>query len=212
MTRSIRCSLVLAAAALLGAVGLSAQEPVAPLRDLVGAKGAGGETEMQNRGYKLVGGAKSGDSSYTFWREPMSNRCVAVQTTNGRYAGIIYTKEADCQGGTATTLPASGGGNALQTVCGVETGGKTYRYRCQLRTEGCEGQGYCRSTLTMPDNELKITWGKNDQIEVQSTGTNPQKTTSSFRDGQTRFDYGGNTYFVYRSPDRAQRELANFHD
>jgi len=64
----------------------------------------------------------------------------------------------------------------------------------------------------MPDNELKITWGKNDQIEVQTTGTNPQKTTSSFRDGQTRFDYGGNTYFVYRSPDRAQRELANFHD
>jgi len=212
MTRSIRCSLVLAAAALLGAVGLSAQEPVAPLRDLVGAKGAGGETEMQNRGYKLVGGAKTGDSSYTFWREPMSNRCVAVQTTNGRYAGIIYTKEADCQGGTATTLPASGGGNALQTVCGVETGGKTYRYRCQLRTEGCEGQGYCRSTLTMPDNELQITWGKNDQIEVLASGMNPQKATSSFRDGQTRFDFGGNTYFVYRSPDRAKRELANFRD
>ena len=51
-----------------------------------------------------------------------------------------------------------------------------------------------------------------DQIEVQATGANPQKATSSFRDGQTRFDYGGNTYFVYRSPDRAQRELANFHD
>ena len=64
----------------------------------------------------------------------------------------------------------------------------------------------------MPDNELQISWGKNDQVEVQAAGMNAQKTTSSFRDGQTRFDFGGNTYFVYRSPDRAQRELANFRD
>lgn len=212
MKRTTRFALALAAGAVLGTSGLAAQEPVAPLRDLVGAKGAGGENEMLNRGYKLAGGSKAGDSSFTYWREPMSNRCVAVRTTDGRYASITYTKDADCQGGSATQLPAAGGSGALQTVCGVETGGKVYRYRCQLRTEGCEGQGYCRSTLTMPDNELKITWGKNDQIEVQTTGTNPQKTTSSFRDGQTRFDYGGNTYFVYRSPDRAQRELANFHD
>lgn len=213
MKRPTRFALTLAAFALLGASGVAAQEPVAPLRDLVGARGAGGETEMQKRGYKLVNSAQAGGSAYTFWREPMSNRCVAVQTTDGRYAGIIYTKEADCQGGSATTLPAGGGsGDALQTVCGVETGGKTYRYRCQLRTEGCEGQGYCRSTLTMPDNELKITWGKNDQIEVQAAGMNAQKAVSSFRDGQTRFDLGGNTYFVYRSPDRAQRELANFRD
>lgn len=210
MKRPIRSSLVLVAGALVAVSALLAQEPVAPLRDLVGAKGAGGETEMQNRGYKPAGGSQSGDSSFTYWREPMSNRCVAVRTTNGRYASITYTKDSDCQGGTATQLPATtGSGDALETVCGVETGGKTYRYRCQLRTEGCEGQGYCRSILTMPDNELKITWGKNNATEVQATGTNPQKTTSSFRDGQTRFDYGGNTYFVYRSPDRAQRELAN---
>jgi hypothetical protein len=212
MTRPTRLAFALAACAVLATSALSAQEPVAPLRDLVGAKGAGAENEMLNRGYKLAGGSKAGDSSFTYWREPMSNRCVAARTTDGRYASITYTKDADCQGGGATQLPAAGGSGALQTVCGVETGGKVYRYRCQLRTEGCEGQGYCRSTLTMPDNELKITWGKNDQIEVQSTGTNPQKSTSSFRDGQTRFDYGGNTYFVYRSPDRAQRELANFHD
>jgi len=213
MKQPTRFALALSACALLGTSGLAAQEPVAPLRDLVGAKGAGGETEMQNRGYKLAGGSKAGDSSFTYWREPMSNRCVAVRTTDGRYASITYTKDADCQGGGATQLPAAGGsGDALQTVCGVETGGKTYRYRCQLRTEGCEGQGHCRSTLTMPDNELQISWGKNDQVEVQAAGMNPQKTTSSFRDGQTRFDFGGNTYFVYRSPDRAQRELANFRD
>ena len=102
MTRSIRFAL--AAGVVLATSVLSAQEQVAPLRDLIGAKGAGGETEMQNRGYKLVNSAQAGGSSYTFWREPMSNRCVAVQSTDGRYAAIIYTKEADCQGGSATTL------------------------------------------------------------------------------------------------------------
>lgn len=210
MNRSMRFSLVLAAV-FAGAGMLTAQEPVAPLRDLVGAKGAGGENEMQNRGYKLANSGKAGDSSFTYWREPMSNRCVAVRTTDGRYASITYTGDADCKAGSAPA-PAGGGGDSLATVCGVETGGKTYRYRCQLRTEGCEGQGFCRSTLTMPDLELKITWGKNDQIEVLASGMNPQKAISSFRDGQTRFDFGGNTYFVYRSPDRAKRELANFHD
>lgn len=212
MQRSMRFSLALAAA-VVGTSMLTAQEPVAPLRDLVGAKGAGGETEMQNRGYKPAGVSQAGNSSFTYWREPMSNRCVAVRTTDGRYASITYTRDADCQGGgSGSTAASGGGGDALATVCGVETGGKTYRYRCQLRTEGCEGQGFCRSTLTMPDNELQITWGKNDQIEVLASGMNPQKAVSSFRDGQTRFDFGGNTYFVYRSPDRAKRELANFHD
>lgn len=206
--------------ALLACVALAtgpvlAQEPVAPLRDLVGAKGAGGETEMQRRGYKLAHSGQAGGASYTYWREPMSNRCVAVRTFDGRYESIVYTKDGDCEasaGAGHASGSGSGGGDVLQTVCGVETGGKVYRYRCQLRTEGCEGQGYCRSTLTMPDNEAKITWGKNDQIEVEFSGTNPQKTTSSFRDGQTRFDCFGKTYFVYRSPDRAKRELANFHE
>ena len=210
MQRSTGWALAVAACAVLGAGALRAQEPVAPLRDLVGAKGAGGETEMQNRGYKPAGAAQAGGSSFTYWLEPMSNRCVAVRTSDGRYASITYTKDADCKSGGGAPAPVPGGG--LQTVCGVETGGKTYRYRCQLRTEGCEGQGYCRSTLTMPDTELQITWGKNDQIEVLAAGMNPQKSVSSFRDGQTRFDFGGNTYFVYRSPDRAKRELANFHE
>ena len=214
MTRPNRQFLVQLALSVLCSGVLAAQEPVAPLRDLVGAKGAGGETQMLSRGYELAGASQAAESSFTYWREPKSGRCVAVRTTEGRFASITYTKDADCHGsasGAANNQTGASEGT-LQTVCGVETGGKTYRYRCQLSTEGCQGQGYCRSKLTMPDNELQITWGKDGQIEVRAEGMVAQKTMSSFRDGQTRFDFGGNTYFVYRSPDRARRELASFHD
>ena len=44
------------------------------------------------------------------------------------------------------------------------------------------------------------------------SGLNPLRSKSSYRDGQTRFDLEGKTYFLYRSPDRAQKELANLHE
>ena len=187
---------------------------MAPLRDLVGAKGAGGETEMQNRGYKPAGGSQAGDSSFTYWREPMSNRCVAVRTTNGRYASITYTKDADCQGGTATQLPASWR-QRRRAADGLRRRDRRQDLPLSLPAahRGLRGTGLLPFD---PDHARQRAQDHLGQEQRRSrcrpTGTNPQKTTSSFRDGQTRFDYGGNTYFVYRSPDRAQRELANFHD
>lgn len=214
MNRPMATMLAFAATTLLGTTILPAQEQVAPLRDLIGAKGRDAEPQMQNRGYKPAGGSKAGDSSFTYWREPMSNRCVAVRTTEGRYASIVYTSDGDCQGGgAATQLPASTGNSEdnFATVCGVINGGKEFRYRCTLRNEGCKGGGSCRMTVTMPDNEYTVTWHKGDEIDVAFAGMNPGRSTASFQNGQTRFDFGGNTYFVYRSPDRAQKELANLH-
>ena len=213
MKRTIAIPLALTAA-LTGAASLFAQAEVPALRDVVGARGRDGEGQLQSRGYQLAGGGKAGDSSFTYWKEPRSNRCVAVRTTDGRYASITYTADADCQGGgAATQAPAAApAGGSFQTVCGVETGGKTYRYRCNLRDEGCQGGGACRTTVTMPDNEYTIAWHKNDEIEVVFSGLNPMRSKTSFRDGQTRFDLEGKTYFLYRSPDRARKELANFHE
>lgn len=213
MKRTIAIPLALAVLALLDVASLAALEQVGALKDLVGVRGRDGEAQLEQRGFQSAGGSQAGDSSFTYWREPRTNRCVAVRTTDGHYASITYTQEADCQGGgAATQLPASAGGGTLQTVCGVETGGKTYRYRCNLRDEGCQGGGSCRTTVTMPDNEYTISWHKNDEIEVAFSGMNPMRSKSSFRDGQTRFDLEGKTYFLYRSPDRAKKELANFHE
>ena len=53
MTRHQRSSGLVLALALLGSTAAQAQTPP-DLDDLVGARGAGGETQMQARGYQLV--------------------------------------------------------------------------------------------------------------------------------------------------------------
>mgnify|MGYP001813898849 FL=1 len=78
---------------------VSAQEPVRNLQDLIGARGGDGEYQMQQRGYTHVRTSKEGDSSFSYWREYRSNRCVSVRTTDGRYQSIVYVPEFDCSGG-----------------------------------------------------------------------------------------------------------------
>ena len=142
MKRPTRFALALAACALLGTSGVAAQEPVAPLRDLVGAKGAGGETEMQNRGYKLAGGV-AGRRQLLHLLARADEQPLRRGAHDRRPLRLDHLHQGRrLPGRRATPLPAAGGsGDALQTVCGVETGGKTYRYRCQLRTEGLRGAG-----------------------------------------------------------------------
>jgi len=58
----------------------------ADLQDLVGARGAGGETELQRRGYNHVAGSKWSNG----WH------CVTVHTANGHYNSIVDTPMAKC--------------------------------------------------------------------------------------------------------------------
>lgn len=58
----------------------------ADLQDLVGARGAGGETELQNRGYNPVAGNKWSNG----WH------CVTVHTANGHFESIVNTPMANC--------------------------------------------------------------------------------------------------------------------
>jgi len=65
-----------------GGGGLGAAE----LQDLVGARGAGGETELQRRGYNHVAGTKWSNG----WH------CVSVRTADGHYKSIVDTPMANC--------------------------------------------------------------------------------------------------------------------
>jgi hypothetical protein len=58
----------------------------ADLQDLVGARGAGGETALQSRGYNHVAGSKWSNG----WH------CVTVHTSNGHYQSIVDTPMARC--------------------------------------------------------------------------------------------------------------------
>ena len=99
-------SRVLALATLAGATlcALPAAAQVTPsdVRDLVGARAAGGESELASRGYVNVGVQTGDDRKWTYWWNGSRGVCLSVSTVNGRYDSILTTPAPDCrQGGGA---------------------------------------------------------------------------------------------------------------
>lgn len=92
----------------LSAVAASAQAP-SDIGDLVGARAAGAETQMQARGYTNTGGDTGDDRVWTYWWNPTTRTCVTVATVEGRYDSITVSPAPDCQRQAAqpTPLPAA---------------------------------------------------------------------------------------------------------
>ncbi|MEM9558010.1 MAG: hypothetical protein AAGC60_27380 [Acidobacteriota bacterium] len=209
-TRLLVALWVATLAALLATAVLAAP-PARTLLDVKGLRASVGEKELERLGYRHVGGSQSAGASTTLWREARTDRCVAVRTVNGVYETVTYAPITDCQRAeqqAQTAPPPAQDDGSFATVCGVVTGGQTYAYECRLRTEGCQGEGYCRSFLTFPDQTMRLDWQRNNGVEVRIEGLAPQRTTTTFADGQTRFVLDGKAYFVYRTEDRARREVA----
>jgi len=101
MTKLTMSVILLASAAV--AVPLLAQSTPSDLSDLVGARGAGGETQLEARGYRHIKTETSADSKYSYWWNDSRRACVSVRTFDGRYAAIVATLPFDCG--------MSGGGN-----------------------------------------------------------------------------------------------------
>lgn len=71
-------------------------ESVSNLEDLVGARAGQAENTLLERGYVQVKATQQADSAYSNWRERRTGNCVAIRTTDGRYAAIVYAPKADC--------------------------------------------------------------------------------------------------------------------
>ena len=67
--------------------------------DLVGARGAGGETQLLARGYESRQSNIVRDQRYTFWWNQRTGRCISVATMDGRYSAIIGVPAENCQDG-----------------------------------------------------------------------------------------------------------------
>jgi len=81
---------------------------VGRLRDLIGARAGQAENTVKQRGYRYVGGSKSGDASYTYWLESRTNYCVTIRTEQGRYQSIVYAGgSADCDAASASDSSSS---------------------------------------------------------------------------------------------------------
>lgn len=62
--------------------------PSVDLNDLVDARAAGAESEMQRRGFRNVGGLKSGMSSYTYWFNDRTRQCIQMGVADGRVQNV----------------------------------------------------------------------------------------------------------------------------
>lgn len=92
--RRIHLPMLLAGLCLAG----TAQADTPPdIRDLVGARGAGGETQLIARGYANVGAETGDDRKWTYWWNPRTQTCVTVSTMDGRYEAITTSPPADCR-------------------------------------------------------------------------------------------------------------------
>lgn len=61
----------------------------AQFSDLVGARAAGAETTLEQRGFRNVDGFKSGSTAYTVWFRNRSRQCIQMAVSNGRVANIV---------------------------------------------------------------------------------------------------------------------------
>lgn len=54
---------------------------------------------MQARGYQQVRATRVGNQSWTFWWSDAQSACVAIATTNGRYASVNRVPQQNCRPG-----------------------------------------------------------------------------------------------------------------
>lgn len=89
------CATVATAALVLAPVAAVAKTPPS-VRDLVGARGSSGETQLEYRGFHLISGHGEYDSKITYWWNGNTKECIKVVTYDGNYQSIDQTSNSDC--------------------------------------------------------------------------------------------------------------------
>jgi len=81
----------------IGPVGTALAQNSNSLRDLVGARAAGGESDLESRGYTFITGATAyGGGKAAFWWNADSRTCVRVETYDGKFRSITDATGANC--------------------------------------------------------------------------------------------------------------------
>ncbi len=98
---------------LLGSASVAAKAP-SDVADLVGARGAGGETELGNRGYTYVTMTKG----VQYWWNAERKACVGIKVAEGRYKSITAAQASQChQSAKAPSSQPHKATNAAETAC-----------------------------------------------------------------------------------------------
>jgi hypothetical protein len=118
-----------------------AQVTPSDVRDLVGARGSSGKSELAARGYVNTGGQTGGDRKWTYWWNDRRGVCLSVSTVNGRYDAIVSTPAPDCRRGAGGANNAGDAYRPPEFGYGPGGAGGSYREHIALICYG-EGQRY----------------------------------------------------------------------
>lgn len=156
-----------------------AQTTPPDVRDLVGARGAGGETQLTARGYVNVGGQTGDGRKWTYWWSERRGTCLSVTTVNGRYDSIVSTPAADCRRTAPSTPPGPVGGPVAARPSEdirFERGASSATRRGSLK-------GYDTATYT-----LDVRAGQTISVSLQSSNRSGFFNVSAPRANEALFD------------------------
>ena len=102
----MRHALIPAAFAAAFASSSAVAQSAPDVEDLVGARAAGGETQLLSRGYVSRHSTVVRDQRFTFWWNERTQRCISVSTVDGRYAAILGVPQANCSDSPGINEPA----------------------------------------------------------------------------------------------------------
>jgi len=169
--------------------------PADDLRDLVGAKGAGGEADLENRGYTHIDSAKSGDAAYSYWWSNAKRSCVRVTTRDGRYQALIDADASDCgqtkkESGMSDGAKVAVGAAALLGVAALihKSHQRDDRDLNEQQTADFE-RGY-RDGLY--NNSFNNHGGGGEYNDGYNKGVSERSQQSSYRNANDNANYGGN--------------------
>jgi hypothetical protein len=95
MTATKTIALLAAIALVLPTVPARADTP-GSVRDLVGARAAGGESSLESRGFHYVTGSTKNNRKFNYYWNGSSKQCLRVVTYDGRFETITLTGNSDC--------------------------------------------------------------------------------------------------------------------
>jgi len=168
-----------------------AQEPVEGLSDLVGAKAGQAENTVKDRGYTYVKTDKSGGSSYSYWTESGSNKCVTIRTEEGRYQSIMYTPDFDCQKQDSSSTKAAPETASVEGHC------KLYN----KKSDNNKYKGSCTIKQKMSDDSnkyvIKLGNGETYKFTEQSNGYQVETPEGMSNNMATITDHGDKAVFKW---------------
>ena len=120
------------------------------LKDLVGMRAGSGERELKDRGYYHRNTVTFGGGKIAYWWNPGRQRCIAVNTNDGRYTSVVDQSESMCSDDRAN----SGGKGGFAELVGM---------RASSGERKLQELGYQSVNSTRGDGRIWTNWWNRSQ-------------------------------------------------